>query len=158
MKATAFAVLVALAPAPALADGAIAIGSCDDDGDYVYGYSYDFSNRGLAARAALAYCVKRGTDCKIVNDDLNLLCFSLAIDQAKKCGAYGWASYDTPAKAQRGAVAACQQDGGTDCKIMFLKCDAGEGGGNTPPPSPRLPRCYVGPTYTPKYELWECPP
>ena len=144
--------------APAWAEGAFAIGACNSNG-YPYGYSWNDASKAAARQIALAYCARHGGNCKIVDDDLNLLCFTFAVDKSRKCGPYGLAYYTNRVKSEQQAVAMCRGYGGKDCRIVLSQCDAGKpstGGPIYTPP--KFPLCYTGPTHEPRWHPWECPP
>jgi hypothetical protein len=153
-------VIALAAPTPALADAAFALSECGANG-YIYGFSWNNASRTIARQTALASCIRaRGRDCKIMNDDLNLLCFAFAVDKSQECGPYGMAYYESLAHTLQEAIATCRQYGGKDCQVVLAKCDTGEpsAGGNGPIYTPpKFPRCYVGPTHEPRWHPWECP-
>jgi hypothetical protein len=121
MKKLAAALLIAMVPAPALAEGAFAIGNCDHG--YPYSYSWNHASKAAARQIALAYCARHGSNCRIVNDDLNRLCFAFAVDKSQECGPYGLAYYSSLAQTKQEAIATCQQYGGKDCRILVAQCD-----------------------------------
>jgi len=82
-----------------------------------YGWSADYENQADAEQKALAGC-DSSSDCKIVYDFWNS-CAALA---ASSEGRYAIEGGDNEDRAQRGALAACEADGGQGCEIRVWGC------------------------------------
>jgi hypothetical protein len=113
----AAAVLATVMMAPAHAAGALAIGKCG-----AFGYSFDYRDEPLASRDALGKC--KGHECRVVAK-FSRTCAAFAVDGAKPCGAFGWATRtgNKLAVAQNEALRQCYANGGRDCMIRAFVCD-----------------------------------
>jgi hypothetical protein len=111
------ATLVAAMMAPAHAAGALAIGKCG-----AFGYSFDYGDEPLASRDALGKC--KGHECRVVAK-FSRMCAAFAVDGAKPCGAFGWATRGGAklAVAQNEALRQCYANGGSNCMIRAFVCD-----------------------------------
>lgn len=96
-----------------------------------YSYSRHYTSQQAAEAGALAECAKYAQDCKIYAVFENK-CVALA---GATNGAYGWAigGSDDGAR-QAGAMRQCQQQGGTDCRMVATFCSGGADS-SAPPPS-----------------------
>lgn len=93
--------------------GAIAYGA--ESG--AVGWSYDFNDAPSAEKEALGNCGAHGDDCQVVVDFWNS-CAAVAADGATV--AYGLG--DNQTQAESGAIASCQNDGGSNCKVQAWSC------------------------------------
>jgi hypothetical protein len=98
------------------AAGALATGRCG-----AFGYAFDDVSVEAASLRARAQC--KGRDCKVVTS-LRRTCAAFAIDGANACGAHGWATAETLARAQNVASEQCYRHGGKTCVIRAWVCDA----------------------------------
>jgi hypothetical protein len=106
----------AVLPAQTHAAGALAIGACG-----AYGYAIDFVGARQASAAALKRC--HGKGCAVVLT-MKRGCAAFAIDVANACGAHGYGSARSLARAQNTALQNCYKYGGKDCVIRAFVCDA----------------------------------
>ena len=121
----AFAACVVGFSSPAWADGALAMGYTAD-GTVVWGYEFGHKSVEEAKPKALQYCQSRGSDCTVLRQELygDGAWVAIATDgtvpapQRVPFGEYYSSSKD---KAAKMAIAACEENGGRHCKILFLK-------------------------------------
>ena len=81
------------------------------------GWAFDFEDAPSAENEALKNCRANGNDCQVVVDFWNT-CAAVAADGATV--AYGLG--DNRGQAERGAVASCQEDGGSNCEVRAWSC------------------------------------
>jgi hypothetical protein len=117
VAARTLAIAGALIASVAAADarGALAIGNCG-----AWGGSWNYDSDRRARDRALDEC--RGRNCKVVTS-FSGLCAAFAIDRAKSCGAWGWATRESQRSAERVAIRECENAGGRDCDIRARFCD-----------------------------------
>jgi hypothetical protein len=82
------------------------------------GWSYDYRTKGDADQQALANCAKYGDDCKVVVTIFNS-CAAVAAGDNKR---FAVAQARRGEQAQANAVAACTQQGGTNCEVKAWSC------------------------------------
>jgi len=102
--------------------GAIAI----EDKTLITGYAKDEASRAEAEREALANCRSAGgsaSGCKVAVWGHNS-CLALAASKASDGGENNWgfAWSDDGWVSRRDATAACQKDGGANCKVAVTFC------------------------------------
>ena len=97
------------------ARGALAIGNCG-----AWGGSWNYSSDDDARDRALSEC--KGRNCRVVTS-FNGLCAAYAIDRARSCGAWGWATRERQREAENVAIRECENAGGRDCQIRAKFCD-----------------------------------
>ncbi|WP_395020724.1 DUF4189 domain-containing protein [Dongia sp.] len=93
--------------------GAIAYGTQSG----AVGWSYDFNDAPSAENEALKNCSANGNDCQVVVDFWNT-CAAVAAGG----GVVRYGLGDNQGQAEGGALAACQQDGGTQCTVQAWSC------------------------------------
>ncbi len=124
--------IVSVAPAAAQERGGWGALAFSENGT-AYSYSRNYASQETAQAGALAECAKYAQDCKIYATFENK-CVALA---GASNGAYGWAIGGTDGAARNaGAMRQCQQQGGTDCKMVVTFCSGISEGGDPPPSSP----------------------
>ena len=101
--------------ATAQARGALAIGNCG-----AWGGSWNYDNDDEARDRALSEC--KGRNCRVVTS-FNGLCAAFAIDRARTCGAWGWATRESQSQAENVAIRECENAGGRNCQIRAKFCD-----------------------------------
>lgn len=135
---------------PVWADGALALG-CTSEGKIVWGYQFGESSVEAAAPKALKRCQAEGSDCTLVRAVLHGdgAWVALALTStAPHCSPWGGYSYSVSKEtAAKMAIAACEKNGGHDCKIWFLEQNKGTttyyiapGRGHSPQ---KDPRCFI---------------
>jgi len=82
------------------------------------GWSYDFDDADGAEQKALSGCHEHGDKCKVVYDFWNS-CAALA---AAGDGSYAVEHSETQTGAEGKALAACEQNGATNCTIQAWAC------------------------------------
>jgi hypothetical protein len=82
------------------------------------GWSFDYRTKEDAERRALTDCAKHGDDCKIVVTIYNS-CAAVAADDNQHFAVVEARKGET---AQANALAACTQQGGTNCEIQAWSC------------------------------------
>ena len=97
------------------ARGALAIGNCG-----AWGGSWNYDSDDDARDRALSEC--KGRNCRVVTSFAGL-CAAYAIDRAKSCGAWGWATRERQSTAENVAIRECENAGGRDCQIRARFCD-----------------------------------
>ena len=127
--------IVSAAPAAAQERGAWGALAFSENGT-AYAYSRNYATRENAEAGAMAECAKYAQDCKIYAVFDNK-CVALA---GASNGAYGWAiGGSDDAARQAGAMRQCQQQGGTDCRMVSTFCsgtaDTSAPPSGSPPPS-----------------------
>jgi hypothetical protein len=132
LAALAGAFLIASA-APAAAQGAGWGALAFSENGTAYSYSRNYPTQEGAQAGALSECAKYAQDCKIYATFENK-CVALA---GASNGAYGWAigGSDTAAR-QAGAMRQCQQQGGTDCRMVAQFCSGVSDGADPAPSTP----------------------
>jgi hypothetical protein len=81
------------------------------------GWSYDFNDAPSAEKEALRNCSANGNDCRVVVDFWNS-CAAVAADGTTI--AYGLG--DNQGQAEQGAIASCEEDGGSNCAVQAWSC------------------------------------
>ena len=99
----------------AQARGALAIGNCG-----AWGGSWNYDDDSDARDRALSEC--KGRNCRVVTS-FSGLCAAFAIDRARSCGAWGWATRESRSQARNVAIRECEAAGGRDCRIRAQFCD-----------------------------------
>lgn len=99
----------------AQARGALVIGNCG-----AWGGSWNYDDDSEARDRALSEC--KGRNCKVVTS-FSGLCAAFAIDRARTCGAWGWATRERQSTAEEVAIRECENAGGRDCQIRAKFCD-----------------------------------
>jgi hypothetical protein len=93
----------------------LAIGDCG-----AWGGSWNYDDDDDARERARSEC--KGRNCKVVTS-FNGLCAAFAIDRARSCGAWGWATRESQRQAENVAIRECENAGGRDCQIRARFCD-----------------------------------
>ena len=106
---------LAISAQSAQARGALAIGNCG-----AWGGSWNYDDDSDARDRALSEC--KGRNCRVVTSFAGL-CAAFAIDRARSCGAWGWATRESRSQAQSVAIRECENAGGRDCRIRAQFCD-----------------------------------
>jgi hypothetical protein len=101
--------------ATAQAKGALAIGNCG-----AWGGSWNYDDDNDARDRAMSEC--KGRNCRVVTSFTGL-CAAYAIDRARTCGAWGWATRESQRQAETVAIRECENAGGENCEIRARFCD-----------------------------------
>jgi TPR repeat protein len=91
----------------------------------IFGWGINFTSQETADTYAMGECHADG--CQVVQR-FNATCAAYAVDQKSdqwQPTASGWAVADTAQAAQTGAMAACQSQGGTACRLTNSGCTDG---------------------------------
>jgi hypothetical protein len=109
----------------AWAEGALAVG-CRSDGTIVWGWQFGERSLEVAQSKALQNCQVERSDCSLLRTGLHGdgAWIALATDPtvpAPHCGPVGQYYSASKETAERMAVAACQKNGGHNCKILFIR-------------------------------------
>jgi hypothetical protein len=116
LQAIVAAGILAGSNSSAQALGALSIGDCG-----AWGGAWNYSTVAEARRRAMQEC--KGRNCKVVVN-LSGNCVAFAVDQARSCGAWGWATRSTKADAERVAIEQCEKSGGRNCRVRAQFCDS----------------------------------
>jgi len=81
------------------------------------GWAYDFDDAPAAETEALKNCHANGDDCQVVVDFWNS-CAAVAADR----GTVAYGLGDNRGEAEGEAIAACEKDGGAQCKVQGWSC------------------------------------
>jgi hypothetical protein len=93
--------------------GAIAYGAQSG----AVGWSYDFTDAPSAEKEALKNCGAHGDDCQVVVDFWNT-CAAVAADG----GTVAYGLGENQGQAESGALASCEDDGGSHCAVQAWSC------------------------------------
>ena len=146
------------ASAGAKAEGALAVG-CGANGLLVWGWWFGEPSPEVARRKALNACQKQGSECTLLRETLlggDGAWVALAFEPDPTppptigCTPFGWSYARSRDAAASMALAKCQQNGGNNCTVSFLRQ-------NTPTYTAGPPQSTRSPTGRCQYfqrEVW----